>query len=99
MEYPQASALEARLKQVAVEVGDSTAQPFRVDLVLVHGGRPPVYSVVIRSSGKASLRHRLEQLLTASLPAESAHSCSSCMKPNGCSVAIRIRSNRAPIRV
>ena len=67
MQYPQASALEARLKQVAVEVGDSTAQPFRVDLVLVHGGRPPVYSVVIRSSGKESLRHRLEQLLDRKL--------------------------------
>jgi hypothetical protein len=67
MQYPQAVAVEARLEQVAAELGDSTARPFRVDLVRVHGGKPPVYSVVIRSSAKAVLRCRLEQLLDRKL--------------------------------
>jgi hypothetical protein len=63
MDYPQALVVEACLQQVALELGDSIARPFRVDLVRVHGGKPPVYSVVIRSPAKESLRHRLEQLL------------------------------------
>jgi hypothetical protein len=67
MEYPQAAAVEARLTQVAIELGDATPQPFRVDQVRVHGGKPPVYSVVIRSSAKALLRQRLEQLLDRKL--------------------------------
>jgi hypothetical protein len=61
--YPQASALEERLKQLAIEVGDATPKPFRVDVVRVHGGKPPIYSVVIRSSAKEPLRQKLEQLL------------------------------------
>ena len=52
MEYPQPSAVEERLKQFAIEVGDATLQPFRVDLVRVHGGKPPIYCVVIRSFAK-----------------------------------------------
>jgi hypothetical protein len=63
MEYPQPSAVEERLKQFAIEVGDATLQPFRVDLVRVHGGKPPIYCVVIRSFAKEPLRQRLEQLL------------------------------------
>ena len=62
-EYPQASALEESLKHLAIEVGDATAKPFRVDMVRVHGGKPPIYCVVIRSSAKEPLRQRLEQLL------------------------------------
>lgn len=61
--YPQASALEERLQRIAIEVGDGTARPFRVDLVRVHGGKPPVYSVVIRSPAKEPIRQRLEQIL------------------------------------
>ena len=67
MEYPHPSLIESRLKQLAIELGDATVQPFRVDLVRVHGGKPPVYSVVIRSSAKESLRNRLEQLLNRKL--------------------------------
>jgi len=44
------------LKQFAIEVGDATLQPFRVDLVRVHGGKPPIYCVVIRSFAKEPLR-------------------------------------------
>ena len=67
MEYPQPSAVEERLKQFAIEVGDATLQPFRVDLVRVHGGKPPIYCVVIRSFAKEPLRQRLEQLLNRRL--------------------------------
>ena len=42
-------------------------RPFRVDVVRVHGGKPPIYSVVIRSSAKEPLRQRLEQLLNRRL--------------------------------
>ena len=67
MEYPQPSAVEERLKQFAIEVGDATLQPFRVDLVRVHGSKPPIYCVVIRSFAKEPLRQRLEQLLNRRL--------------------------------
>ncbi len=66
-QYPQASTLEERLKLLAIELGDATPKPFRVDLVRVHGGKPPIYSVVIRSSAKEPLRKRLEHLLNRSL--------------------------------
>ena len=66
-QYPLASALEERLKLLALEAGDATPRPFRVDLVLVQGGKPPFYSVVIRSSAKASLREIVEQLLNRKL--------------------------------
>jgi len=66
-QYPQATALEQRLKHLAIELGDATPKPIRVDLVRVHGGKPPIYSVVIRSSAKEPLRKRLEHLLNRSL--------------------------------
>jgi hypothetical protein len=59
--------LEERLKQLAAELGDATAKPFRVDMIRVYGGKPPIYCVVIRSSAKKLLRQRLEQLLNRSL--------------------------------
>jgi hypothetical protein len=66
-QYPQAFALEERLKSLAIEVGDATAKPFRVDMIRVHDGKPPIYCVVIRSSAKEPLRDRLEQLLNRRL--------------------------------
>jgi hypothetical protein len=66
-QYPQAAALEESLKDLAIEVGDATAKPFRVDMVRVHGGKPPIYCVVIRSRAKEPLRQRLEQLLNRRL--------------------------------
>jgi hypothetical protein len=41
IQYPQASALEERLKHLAVEMGDVTPKPFRVDIVRVHGANRP----------------------------------------------------------
>ena len=66
-QYPQAFALEERLKRLAVELGDATSKPFRVDMIPVHGGKPPMYCVVIRSSAKELLRERLGQLLNRHL--------------------------------
>ena len=63
VQYPKASVLEDHLKYLAVEIGDATPKPFRVDVVRVHGGKPPVYSVVIRSPAKELLRQTLEKLL------------------------------------
>ena len=65
--FPQASILEERLQRIAVEIGDATQRAFRVDLVRVHGGKPPVYSVVIRSSAKEPIRKKLEELLNRRL--------------------------------
>ena len=62
-QYPPAPALEERLKQLAAELGDATAKPFRVDMIRVYGGKPPIYCVVIRSKAREPLRQRLEQLL------------------------------------
>ncbi len=45
---------------MAAALGDTTAQPFRVDIVSVHGGKPPVYGVVIRSLAKEPLPQKLE---------------------------------------
>ena len=66
-QYPQAFAVEECLKHLAINLGDATAKPFRVDMIRVHGGKPPVYCVVIRSSAKDPLRQRLEQLLNRRL--------------------------------
>ena len=66
-QYPQPLALEERLKRLALDLGDATAKPFRVDMIRVHGGKPPIYCVVIRSRAKEPLRERLEQLLNRRL--------------------------------
>jgi hypothetical protein len=66
-QYPQAGALEEALKHVAIGLGDPTAKPFRVDMIRVHGGKPPVYCIVIRSFAKEPLRQKLEQLLNRRL--------------------------------
>jgi len=63
IQYPQAIVLEQRLQQLTAEIGDATRKPFRVDMVRIHGGKPPVYSLVILSYAKEPLRRMLEQLL------------------------------------
>ena len=55
-QHPHASALEQRLQQLAAEISDATPKPFRVDMVRIHGGKPPVYSLVILSYAKEPLR-------------------------------------------
>ena len=82
-QYPQASTLEERLKHLASDLGDATAKPFRVDMIRVHGGKPPVYCVVILSSAKEPLRHGVEQLLNRRLTCGSSSFMLRPMKPKG----------------
>jgi hypothetical protein len=62
--YPSKTEVEECLKTLAVETGDATAQPFRVDLVPLHGGKPPMYAVVILSASKEPLRQKLSSILS-----------------------------------
>lgn len=66
MEYPTSTEVEKCLKHLAAEVGDLTTKPFRVDLLPVSGGKPPMYTVVILSPGKERLRQGIGQLLDRS---------------------------------
>jgi hypothetical protein len=63
MQYPTCNEVEDCLKGVALDIGDRTESPFRVDVVAQYGGRPPVYTVVIRSAEKEPLRRKLSEVL------------------------------------
>jgi hypothetical protein len=63
MEYPTSMEVENCLKGVASEIGDTTDSPFRVDVVAQYGGKPPLYTVVIRSAEKEPIRRKLAQML------------------------------------
>ncbi len=63
MEYPTPMEVENCLKGVASEIGDTTDSPFRVDAVAQYGGKPPLYTVVIRSAEKEPIRRKLAQML------------------------------------
>ena len=59
MEYPNEGRVESALRQLATEIGDDTADPFRVALLKVHGGQPPRYTVVVVSPKQMLLCDRL----------------------------------------
>ena len=63
MQYPTSTEIENCLKGVATEVGDTTESPFRVDVVAQYGGKPPLYTVVMRSAEKEPIRKKLAQML------------------------------------
>src|SRR5690242_16836655 len=63
MQYPAASEVEQCLKQFAEEIGDTTESPFRVDVVARYGGRPPMYTVVMRCAEKEPIRKKLSKVL------------------------------------
>jgi len=63
MQYPTSMEVENCLKGVASEIGDTTDAPFRVDLVARYGGKPPLYTVVIRSAEKEPIRRKLAEML------------------------------------
>jgi hypothetical protein len=63
MEYPPAVEVERCLNQFAVGIGDRTDSPFRVDMVARYGGKPPVYTVIIRSPNKEPIRRKLTEVL------------------------------------
>ncbi len=63
MQYPTSSEIEQSLKRFAEELGDTTASPFRVDLVARYGGKPPLYTVMMRCADKEPIRQKLSQVL------------------------------------
>ena len=48
---------------MASDLGDMTDSPFRVDIVAQYGGKPPLYTVVIRLADKEPLRRKLSEIL------------------------------------
>lgn len=66
MPYPTPEQIESSLKILAHEAGDTSEAPFRVDIVRRYGGKPPVYTVMIRSSEKELIRERLGEVLNRS---------------------------------
>ena len=63
MPYPTSIEVENCLKGIASEIGDTTDSPFRVDVVAQYGGKPPIYTIVIRSAEKEPIRRKLAQML------------------------------------
>src|SRR6476659_1692584 len=63
MQYPTSSEIEQSLKRFAEEIGDTTESPFRVDLVARYGGKPPLYTVMMRCADKEPIREKLSQVL------------------------------------
>ena len=63
VQYPTPSEVEQSLKRFAEEIGDTTESPFRVDVVARYGGKPPMYTVVIRCAEKEPIRQKLSRVL------------------------------------
>jgi hypothetical protein len=63
MEYPTPNEVERSLEIFANEIGDMTDSPFRVDMVARYGGKPPLYTVIIRSADKEPIRRKLADVL------------------------------------
>ena len=62
-EYPTQSELLSCLTNIANVAGDTTNVPFRVDVIPLHG-KPPMYSVMIKSPAKDLLRRQIGQILS-----------------------------------
>jgi hypothetical protein len=63
MQYPTPSQVEQSLKLFAEELGDTADSPFCVAMVARHGGKAPVYSVVIRCMDQQPIRKKLSEVL------------------------------------
>ena len=66
MQYPTSSEFQACLQSLAIGVADSVDTRFRVDILPVYGGKPPMYTVVILSPAKERLRQKLGEILNRS---------------------------------
>ena len=62
-DYPTQSELLSYLTTLAGTTGDPTQVPFRVDIIPAHG-KPPMYSVMIKSPAKDLLRRQIGQILS-----------------------------------
>jgi hypothetical protein len=62
-EYPTQTELLSYLTTLAGATGDPTQVPFRVDIIPAHG-KPPMYSVMIKSPHKDRLRRQIGSILS-----------------------------------
>ncbi len=60
--YPTQPELLNCLTHIASVAGDTTGMPFRVDVIPLNG-KPPMYSVMIKSPAKDLLRRQIGQIL------------------------------------
>jgi hypothetical protein len=60
--YPSQSELLSCLTHIASVAGDTTGLPFRVDVIPLNG-KPPMYSIMIKSPAKDLLRRQIGQIL------------------------------------
>ena len=67
MEYPSKSSVELALTRLAEEMRDNTVRPFRVELLKIHGGQPPQYTVVVLSHKQLLLCNKLGTVLGRSV--------------------------------
>ena len=63
MQYPTLSQVEESLKLFAEEIGEAMDSPFRASMVARHGGKAPVYSIVIRCVDQEPIRKKLAEVL------------------------------------
>ena len=63
MDYPKANEVEAVLKAIAVQTGDVSGRPVRVDLLPVRGSSRPFYTVVLLSENRARMCDKLSFVL------------------------------------
>jgi hypothetical protein len=61
-QYPTAAELLACLSSLAGVAETEIKKPFRVDMIRTHG-KPPMYSVMIKTVEKDPLRTRIGQIL------------------------------------
>jgi hypothetical protein len=66
MAYPTVNEVERSLNQVAAALGDTTVTPVRVGVVPLHGGKPPLYTLVILSADRGPMRTKLASVLNRS---------------------------------
>jgi len=62
-QYPTQTELLSYLTTLAGATGDPTQVPFRVDIIPAHG-KPPMYSVMIKSPHKDRLRRQIGNILS-----------------------------------
>jgi len=62
-QYPTQAELLSYLTTLAGVTGDPTQVPFRVDIIPAHG-KPPMYSVMIKSPHKDRLRQQIGSILS-----------------------------------
>jgi len=63
MDYPKPSEVETCLATIVADVKPSAATPFRVSVLPVYGGKPPVYTVMMLAPDREPIRQILAGVL------------------------------------